>query len=360
MKEFCKKNVKLIILLTLLLLTLIIVVLIITRHKHKAYEVNEINYSLKYDSTWKIAEKEDLEISLIHKKSKSKLDIKIIELDEMQYKSLDELFSSFLYNLQEQNKDYKLIYREKSKFTKNNVEGYKTLFESDEGQTSIYFYKQGNKLVTFIYEATFDYFDILLDNVNTIIYNFSLNAQKFDVVSSINLNTKDINYLKQENVSNVLNNTKEYEIVSSNYLVNYSIPSNFKSTSNDTEYGNYSFEGLDIGNSIYLDTSILNYNIYEYLDEENTLNVYSKYSENLYNKNNSELNKLRNEPLSYIYRNSYKTNEVLTEKIVLLFELNKNHILIVEISSKGVGIPKELIDMIKINKSENVASDIKN
>lgn len=167
------------------------------------------------------------------------------------------------------------------------MEGYTILFENETKQVEISFYKQVDKIVVLTFEASFEYFDILIDSVNNIIYSFSV---------------KDKN--------------------------------------------------------IQLKTSILKCNLYEYLDEENSLNIYNSYNLNNFNKEKAELNKFSNEPLGYIYKNSYLTNNQITENIAIIYELNNNHIFIAEISSEGVGIPEKFVNMIKITKFENIASNI--
>ena len=362
MKEFLVKNKKILLCIFLILIILgvsIFLVFNVIKQKDVISRLDTDNYSLQYDNTWKIIKKEELEVDLIHKKSKSEINIKINELqDENQYMSVDEIFESLLFNIQSQNKDYKLIYKENVKLTKQNIDGYTILFETDSGQSSIYIYKQGNKLVIIQYEAMYEYFDILLDNVSNIIYNFTLKEEKFDVKSSINLETKDINYTEQPDVSSMLKNAKQETIASSNYLVEYTIPDNFKSTKYDTESGSYNFENMKSGTYLRLSTNILTRNLYEYLDKESTTNIYSNYNLNSYNRANEELNKYSDKPLTYIYKNNYLTNNKITENIEIVFELNQNHIFIVKISSNGVGIPKELIDMIKISNFKNIASNI--
>ena len=362
MKKFKGKKIVVIFIVMLIILFIAILLFMILNNNisKKIYEINKNNFSLKYDNTWKVEKEDETEINFIHKKSGSKFNIKINEIDEeYQYKTLDEISDSLLYNIREQNPNYKLIQDEKTVITKNNFEAYKLLFETDNSQAEIYYYKQGNRIVMFTYEATFEYFDILLDSVNSIMNNFVLNEEKFDVKTSINLNTTGIKYTEQEDISNLLKNTTDYEIAASNYLVNYSIPSNFKLMELNTRYGNYNFENLQLGTSINLRTSILNANLYEYLDKEDTPNLYENYNLNSYNESNEELDKFGDTPLSYIYKNSYLSNNKLTENIAIVYELNKNHILIIRISSEGVGIPEELVKMIKINKIENIASNIK-
>ena len=364
MKKFLKKNKKitLSIFVTLILIIVGFSIFLIFRYiskKNPIIELNTNNYSIQYDNTWKIVKKEDLEINLLHKKSKSELNIKINELnDEDQYKTVNEIFDSLLYNIQAQNPDYKLIYNEESKITNKNMDGYKILFEADDRQATIYMYKQGDKVVIFTYEATYDYFDILLDSVNNIIYNFNLKETQFDVKTSINLETSEINYTEQSNVSNLLENTVNEKIASSNYLVEYSIPDNFKSTDYDTRYGYYDFKNAPEGSKVNLSTCILKRSLYEYLDKEDTLNIYDDYNLNSYNEAKEELNKYGDKPLSYIYKNSYLSNNKITENIQIVYELNQNHIFIVKISSEGVGIPEELVKMVKVNNFKNIASNI--
>lgn len=164
----------------LIIIILIIIGVLIYKYisKSQIKEISNNNYSFQYDNTWNMTKKDELEAILIHKKSKSKLEIRIKELkDEMQYKTIEEIFDSLLYNIQKQNDNYKLIYQERSKITINEIDGYKILLETNENQAAINLFKRGNKLVIFIYEASYGYFDILLDSVNNIIYNFKLDSK---------------------------------------------------------------------------------------------------------------------------------------------------------------------------------------
>ena len=135
-------------------------------------------------------------------------------------------------------------------------------------------------------------------------------------------------------------------------MVQYSIPSNFEMQDYDSKYGNYKVKGIQ------LRINILNCNLYEYLDENNSPNVYDNYSLNNYLKERAEIKLISSEPLGYVYKNSYLIKNQIKENIVIMYALNNNHIFIAKISSDGVGIPEELINMIKITKSENIASNI--
>lgn len=356
MKIFVEKNKKILVTILIILITITVgIIIFLSVNKSKIQNITKNNYFVQYDNSWKVVKEDEKEFELHHKKSNSILNIKINDLnEEYQYKTIDEILDNLLYNIQEQNKDYKLIYKENAKLTKNNMEGYTILFENETKQTEISFYKQGDEIVVLTFEASFEYFDILIDSANSIIYNFNVYEQKYDVVSNINLNTTEITYTEQPEIDEELSKTNEYQIANANYLVQYSIPDYFETQDYDSQYGNYKFKDKNI----QLRTSILKCNLYEYLDEENSLNIYDSYNLNNYNKEKAELNKFSNEPLGYIYKNSYLTNNQITENVVIIYELNNNHIFIAKISSEGVGITEKLVNMIKITKSENIASNI--
>ena len=356
MKILTEKNKNILFTLFIILVIIIIgVIIFLNVSKTDIKNIDESNYFVQYDSTWKIVKKEENELELQHKKSNSIFDIKINDLDEKnQYKTIDEILDNLIYNIQDQNNDYKLIYKQNAELTKDNMEGYKLLFENETKQAEISVYKQGDKIIIFKFEALFKYFDILRDSVNNIIYNFSIKEKKYDVTSDINLNTNEITFTEQPDLDELISETKEYQIADSNYSVQYLIPDNFEPQEYNSKQGMYKFKNKNI----QLNTTILKCNIYEYLNEENTINVYQSYNLNNYNKEKAELNKFTDEPLSYIYKNNYLTDNQLTENITIMYELNNNHIFIVKISSEGVGITEKLVNMIKINKSENIASNI--
>ena len=253
MKKFIEKNkvLLLIVLLMLLLVTLVGLLFgINTKKANSPKEVNEKNYSFQYDPTWKIEELKEQEVKLLHKKSKGELKVTIQELEEeIQYHSVEEIFDDVFYNMQQQNKNYKLLYKEKEKITKNKLNGYKLLLESDSHQVEVLFYKQGNKIVLLSYEAPHEYFDILLDSATPILNSFCLNEQKFDVTTKINLETKKITYTEEKNLVNLLNEQKQEQIASNHYLVNYSIPNSFHTTEYNSKEGKYRLEGLPAGTS---------------------------------------------------------------------------------------------------------------
>ena len=368
-----RKNIKKYIILILILIIVLLIAIAIStyfifnRNKQTINVINEENYSFEYDNTWNISKKEKSEIELIHKKSKSKLSININDLeDELKYKTVEELFDNILFNIQDQNEDYNLIYKEASKITKNNIDGYKILLEDENNQSLVNVYKQGNKAVIIILDASSENFDMLLDSANNIIYSFNLNEEKYDVLSNINLETENINFTESSEVTSTLKGTKQEQIGLYNYMVDYSIPDNFKMTSYSTIMGSYELEGLPEEKNykdkkeIKLLTNIIKENIFEYIDRNETLNIYEKHYEEKYEDSENAINKFKDDPLSYVYKVSY-TDELFgkSEIVKVCFELSKNCIIEFEFSSHNVGIPEELINMIKIEKIEKVPDTLK-
>ena len=339
--------------------------------------VNDSMYAFKYDNTWKVKDKKKDSIVLKHS-SGSRIIIQISELtDDYRYSTIDELIDELIYNIQLQNKNYNLISKKEDSLTKYNFDGYKLLYESDKEQVMICMYKKSDKLITIRFEATDDYFDILLDSVHNIIYNFDVKDTKFDLKNSIKLNTSKVNYSSNDALDKVLDKDISYEIAKHNYYVKYSIPTNFIRNDFDSTFGIFDFN-LNKEGSINLTVDIFNRNIYEYLDKEETINVYNNYS--LFHKDGNDdysefgetLTKLDGKYLGYIYKNSYiynkahsydkdfksKDNKRRDENAELIYALDNNHILVIKFETVGLPITEKLISMIKIIDIKNYASYI--
>ncbi|MEE3343007.1 MAG: hypothetical protein VZS44_02840 [Bacilli bacterium] len=343
-------------------------------------EVNNELYAFKYDTTWKLKEKKDNKIVLKHK-SGSTIDIQIIELtDEYRFSTIDELIDELLFNIKEQNDNYKLLSKKHDKMTKYQYSGYKILYENGKEQSMVNLYKKSDKLVYINYEAKNEYFDILLDSVHNIIYNLDVKDKKFDYKSKIKINTTNINYSSSDKLDKMIKDSKTYEIANNNYLVKYSIPSIFDEDGLNSKYGYYNFKlKNDTGpdSSISLSTSILNENIYEYVDKSESLNVFSSYSGYKkggdYSNFKESIEKLDGKYNGFIYKNSYNYNNSMTwdkdfnvkkvkkpvENVVLIYALNNNHIFVIKIEGDDLAITKKLIDNIKFIKKSNYASYIK-
>lgn len=123
------------------LMIIIIIILIsclsfcMVKNNKKLLSYKSNNYSLKYDNNWKIKEQKSNYIILKHNHSKSLLKFEIIKLDnEYKYDDIDNLINEVLYDINEQNKDYKLIAKQTGLFTKYEYKGYKLLYEIENKQ----------------------------------------------------------------------------------------------------------------------------------------------------------------------------------------------------------------------------------
>ena len=364
-----KYKLSIIIGLSIIVVGLIGIILFLTLGNNSSIkEYKNNNYVVKYDNSWKINSKEDKLIVLEHDRE-SKLSIEIIELqEEYKFSNMEDMLDELLYDIETQNKDFKLLYKEKDSITKNKYEGYRMLYENTDSQAMVVVAKKSDKLIMFTYEAKNNYFDILLDSVQNI-----TDEEKFDLTHNLNIETKEINYGEDETVVSLLNKTTQQEIAANNYHVKYSIPSNFKLSTLNSQLGSFNFEGLKDG-KMSITVNLYNRNIYEYLDKESLLNVYSEYkyykTDKDYSKYTESIDKFDSEFESYIYKCSYYYDKAieygenfevnytseLKDHIILIYALDRNHILLIKIESSNVAIPKKLIDMIKIDSSNNYSS----
>lgn len=374
-----KYKIAIIIALSIVLLgTLCLIIFNILKSNSKLITLNEKNYNLKYDNSWKVKEKKDNYISLNHKSSKSLLKIEVIDLDkEYKYTDIDDLIDEIVYNVGEQNKTYKLISKQKDIFTKYEFNGYKLLYETETEQVMIISFKKSDKLIVASYEAKSKYFDMLLDSVQNIVYNFNTADETFELKNSIKTETSKISYYESKDLDKILTDNKEYEIGSNNYKVVYEMPSAFELSSFNTTSNYFNLRNYDKA-QMAISVYIYNTNVYEYLDKDNLINVYRNYKLYREDKNISgfeeQTSKLDSKYSdSYIYKNSYKTDAIkynnkfeaesykqINENAELIYSLNRNHILIITIKSTGSPITKKLMDSIKIKSVTNYSSYTKN
>ena len=355
----------------------VIVLIIINFYNNDSLKVLDTeNYVVEYDRSWKVKEQELNFVLLMHKNRNSFVKIDVIPLEsEFAYFSIDDLIDEIIYNIDKQNKNYKLISKQEDIFTDYQYRGYKMLYEVDNLQTMVATYKKSDKLIMISYESVNDYFDILLDSVHNIIYHFDTKEKQFNLTGDINLNLKKIKFSKGDKVEKLLSKVKNYEVADNNYYVSYSIPDNFQLGALNSRYQYFELEGLEDGN-LTMNVNIYNWNIYEYLDKKNSINDFDNYKmfkkDEDYSEFQESIEILDSDYDSYIYKNSYyydkatifKDNELKEyrrrdENIELIYALNKNHILVIKLSSSGVGIPEKLINMINIEKSKNYASYVK-
>ncbi len=320
-------------------------------------------YRFKYDETWKIKTKKESTIDLTN--NKSSLHIEIMKLNnEEKYNDLNSMIDNLIYQINKQNKDYNLITKQESKVTKKEIAGYKLLYENKNQQALITIYKDNDKLVIFNYESSDKYFDILLDSVQNIIYNFELKNNNYALNTKRNVKTKALKYETNDSLDQEIKEDNDYEIASNNYEVSYSLPKIFKLTSFDSKIG--TFEYKTENGRINLTTNVYNYNIYDYVDsQKETNNIYSSFKvykndqENYSDFKDSLEEITLNNYKGYIYKVSYSQKETKTESYIIVLALNKNHIFHINLESKNISITKKLIESIKIKKAINYASYIK-
>lgn len=135
-------------------------------------EYKDTNFKVQYDSTWKV-ESDNQELKLVHKQSGSIVRIQCKELDKNYMDiSLSDLIVDIMYSIEEQNTGYHLIKKLDSPTEK--YESYSYLYESGMKQALVHVYKKDNKLVLAYYEANSEYYDIVLDSVDTLLSSLEI------------------------------------------------------------------------------------------------------------------------------------------------------------------------------------------
>lgn len=366
-KKIIKENkISIISCLVLLVLGSLIITIVMTNsNKDIIKEYQNTEYILKYDRTWKLKEKEENSIRLTHKNN-GEINIKIVPLEGQDiYSTSEELIDELLYDIGKQNDSYKLLTKEKDIVTKLEYEGYKALYETKDKQALLVIAKKTDKLLIVTYEASIETFDILLDSVQNIIYEFEMLEGKFKLNTTLNVKTSPIKWENNENSSDY-SKTKQYTTISNNYIVEYTIPSVIKQNiiSSDTGYFN---------NDDYTITSVVStQNIYHSTIETgdfftifSTFNYYKEDESGNYTNLEDGFEKLSDrDTVAYVYKYSYTDasfNNKTYESAIIVFELDKNHTFKITINSKAnKKIPKELIDNIKIINFEQYADYIEN
>ncbi len=367
-----KSRLKLVLIPAILIILVGLLVTLIVVNKKEKINTNllETNrYTLKYDETWNVKENTDTKANLVHDTKNGEIDLEIIELEKQyQYSEIDELLDEIIYNASKNNTEYNLLKKEKKELTKNEYPGYKLLYENNENQVMISIFKIGEKIVVITYEAENTYFDILLDSVNTIIYNFELKEEKTNLSKQINIETKNIEYKGSEELDNNINETTQHEIANNNFYVNYSLPSKLQATTINSTFGQFDLYDFENGR-MNVTTAVYAYNIYEVIGDTARLNMLSEYESNKEEKDFEEsLEKIEKNGYSgYIYRNRYYTDDILDknkqkqhENAKIIYALNANHVFIITIQSADIGISEKFLDNIYINSIKNYSSYIKN
>lgn len=230
-------------------------------------------------------------------------------------------------------------------------------------------FKKSDTMVIVSYDAKSKYFDLLLDSVKNIIYNFNILEKTFEIDNTLNLKKSNVKYSKLNEFDNLIKENNTYEIAYSNYKVVYEIPTIFKLSTLDTTSNKFQYDDSN-DLKIIINTNIYNKNVYEYLDRNSLNNVYRNYTFKDFKITDYKeyVSKLDGYSDSYIYKNFYKKEETKIndkleietykqnyENMEIIYNLNKNHILVIKINSNN-SITKKLVDAIKIKKVLNYAN----
>lgn len=140
------------------------------------YDYNSEYFNLKYDNTWKIVEKKD-KLILEHKVSKGILNIQVKELESnyMDIK-LKDLIKDVIHSIEQQNSSYNLI--NISDNPSDKYESYSYLYEKDNEQVLVNIYKSNALLLIVYYQSDSEYYDIVLDSVDTILNSLEINSME--------------------------------------------------------------------------------------------------------------------------------------------------------------------------------------
>ena len=141
--------------------------------KIREKEYSNDNYSIKYDTTWKVINKKEL--SLEHRKSKSTFNIVVKELESNYYDTkLKDIIKDIVYDVESQNEEFKLINIEEN--ISDKYEGFSYLYEKGNEQVLVNIYKKDNKLILAYYSASNEYFDIVLDSVDNMFNSLEIKS----------------------------------------------------------------------------------------------------------------------------------------------------------------------------------------
>ena len=149
----------------IILVLICITIFLIINNKISIKNYSNNDFSIKYDNTWKIDNKDELK--LVHKKSNSIVSIKTMVLDDNYIDTnLNEIVGNVIYSIHDQNKDYNML---SSDDISDKYQAMSYMFENDSKNVLVNIYKKDAKLIIVYYEAEFKYYDIVLDSVDSIL-----------------------------------------------------------------------------------------------------------------------------------------------------------------------------------------------
>lgn len=365
--KFNKKNYIIFGIIIIIMIITLIGLLMIPKKKITMKKVENNILKVDYDSGWNVINNKDNLIALKHH-DLGTIEFSTVILEEKyKYLGLNEFIEEIIYMTKNDNKEYNLISKEEKTLTKNNYNGFQLLYETESNQVLLIVFKADGQLITMTYNNNNESFDILLDSVQNIIYNLTLKKDKYKLTHKLDVQNDEIKF--KENKQLELKSSKEYEIAANNYLVKYTLPEKFIQSTISTNSGYYIYDSKE-DFSLKINVNIFNKNLYEYIiKSDNFGSLYKNYSYTRDSEDTEnfkeELTRISDEPGQevYLYKHSYKSNFLgkSTEKelVMLIYELNKNHLFLVEIEASNTPISKELIDAIKVTEIKNYSSYIK-
>ncbi|HAB67601.1 MAG TPA: hypothetical protein DCE23_09575 [Firmicutes bacterium] len=142
--------------------------------KIKVEEYSNSDFSVSYDSTWKKEKDSNSNgLYLKHKKSEAILNIqcKVLSNNYIDTK-LKDIVDDIIYSIEEQNNNPQLIQR--LEIVNKKYEAYSYLYEVEKEQILVNIYKKDNKVIIAYYSANSEYYDIVLDSVDTILESLDI------------------------------------------------------------------------------------------------------------------------------------------------------------------------------------------
>lgn len=355
--NFCKKYFLIIIISIISLVISISGVVVYKLFFDKGISLKEFSnsiYTLKYDTTWDLKEEKD-SLSLKHKKGATINIDYIVLTNDFLYTSLESVIDEVSYSIQEENPNYSLLGKEKVYVTANKYEGYQLLYENGENEVLLTLFKKEDKIVSIVYEAEYEYFDILLDSAKEIIYNVDLVNKEYELSYNVSeLELEDLTLTGNKSVKT--EGTTTWKIANNHYLVEYTVPDNFKIFSYDSRYNNFTFR--DDGKGwISINTKVANANVYEILDDlkkyDYDYSVGKAKEEKLLKKETYTQRK----DGSYIYHAEYSNKDYNTEYdiVYLIYSLDKRRTFVAYIEGYEKSLDNSIVDNISIISSTKYA-----
>ncbi len=294
-------------------------------------EFSTKNYSVKYDTTWKIKDCSDNEIIFVHNDTQSVIDISIADLDSNLYgKTIKQIAQNVKNKVEKEYPDYKCISEHITYLNDDISEAYQLLFEDGKRQSLIQIGMYGYKVFISNYTAENQYFDILLDSVQTINASFKIKYESVDMMDSRKIDetgyevkTDEIDYSK----------TEQHTYLGSNYKVIFTIPVQFKGNVRGLSFTKESANSSDTRISI---TS----------ENENLFTVYDAVMKNSksYNYSKIEIQKVTN---GYLEGYGIKgTTDYGREVYTMLYALNDFNTL--QLTVSGEDVTQNMLDNIKV------------